>query len=298
MLDFRHETFLTLCKIGHFTKTAQVLHMTQPAVSQHIKYLEELYGGKLFVYKNRTLTLTERGERLRDLALLVYADSGHLRDLLKNESESTRTLRFGATLSIGEFVLPSILKQLLRESPNLHITMPVDNTQVLLKKLREAEIDFALVEGYFDRSKYGYALFSEEEFVAVCSAAHPLAGKTVALSDLLRERVILRESGSGTRDVFEQVLREHNFSVGAFKKVCELGHMSVIKQLVADNLGITFLYRVAAQTEIVDGQFQTLDVEGFPIRREFNFIWLQNSRYEKEHCAWLACFKSMYDAKA
>ncbi len=294
MLDFRHETFLALCRIGHYTKTAEALHITQPAVSQHIKYLEEYYGCKLFIYKDKTLTLTESGKKLQSFAMTMSADSDHLRNLMLNESLNTRTLRFGATLSIGEFVLPIILDSLLRDYPNIHITMPVDNTKVLLKKLCDGEIDFALIEGYFDKSEYGYKMFSSEEFVPVCGSEYNLPNKAVSLFDLLNERLIIRESGSGTRDVFEQFLRENNFSIKCFEKVCEIGNMSAIKHLVSAGLGITFLYRVAARRELSSGKIKELSVHGFPVRREFNFVWLKNSLHEQEYLAWLSYFMNIY----
>ena len=291
MLDFRHETFLALCKIGHYTKTAEALHISQPAVSQHIKFLEDYYGGKLFTYRDKTLSLTERGRKLWDFAVTMSADSNHLRNRLRSEAPDVFTLRFGATLSIGEFVLPDILSRLLLEYPNIHISMPVENTQVLLQKLRDGAIDFALVEGYFDQSEYDCAPFSTEEFIPVCGAAHPLAGKLVSFADLLGERLILRENGSGTRDVLEQLLRERNLSVGAFQNVCELGNMSVIKRLVTQNLGIAFLYRTAVQTELASHTLTELSIKGYQVHRAFHFVWLKNSLHQKEYLGWLSYFK-------
>lgn len=294
MLDFRHETFLALCKIGHYTRTANALHLTQPAVSQHIKYLEDSYGGKLFTYKDKVLTLTSRGEKLRDFVLTMSADSQRLRLLLLDENLNVRHLRFGATLSIGEFVLPALIARLLRQYPDIHITMPVDNTQVLLKKLRDGEIDFALLEGFFDKSQYACALFSQAEFIAVRGCHHPLTGKAIPLGQIVGERIILRESGSGTRDVLETVLHAHSLSIGSFEKICEMGNMSAIKRLVADNLGITFLYRAAAEAELARGELQTLDIQGFPVTREFNFVFLKNSLHQAEYLAWLDYFKGIY----
>ncbi len=297
MLDFRHETFLALCKIGHYTKTAEYLHITQPAVSQHIKFLEDYYGCKLFEYKDKQLTLTPRGERLREFALSVSADSRHLREMLCNENLRIKELRFGATLSIGEFVCPPLMAHLLRTSPHMHVNMLVDNTQVLLQKLQDGHIDFAFIEGYFDKSAYNCALFSMEDFIAVCGKEHPLAQaqQEVTLQALLSQRIILRERGSGTRDVFEQLLHEHHLSVNSFEKVCQLGNMSAIKRLVAENLGITFLYKVAAQAELDNGTLKMLNVQGFPFSKPFHFVYLQNSLHEKEYMGWLSYFKRKHD---
>src|SRR5690554_3806818 len=108
MIDFRHKTFLHLCRIKNYTKTAKKLHITQPAVSQHILYLEELYGGKLFNYSAKTLTITEKGQRLFDYTQRMVADSKQIKNIVTNNNK-VLTITFGATLSIGEFIMPDIL---------------------------------------------------------------------------------------------------------------------------------------------------------------------------------------------
>ncbi len=291
MLDFRHETFLALCRIGNYTKAAEHLHITQPAVSQHIKFLEEQYGGKLFSYDHKTLKLTQRGKKLQDFALTVSADSKRLSHMLINDSVST--LCFGATLSIGEFILPEIVSKMIEKNPTIQITMPVDNTQVLLKKLRASEIDFAFIEGYFDKTEYDSVMFSKEEFITVCSPAHALANKKATFEDIFNERLILRELGSGTRNVFEQILHQFNLNVSSFQNICEIGNMSAIKQLVARNNGITFLYRVAAKAELERGVLSEIHLEKFPVVREFSFVYLKNSLHKKEYLSWLEFSKNI-----
>ncbi len=286
MLDYRYSTFLTLCNLKSYTKTAEQLHMTQPAVTQHIKFLEGQYGGKLFSYKGRVLALTERGRRLRDFALRMSADSNHLKTMLVGDSLSKRQLNFGATLTIGEFVLPKIIRRLLIEYPDLHINMPVDNTKVLLDKLRSGGIDFALVEGFFDRAEYGYRLFSQEEYIAVSSHAHPLAGRAITLNDILDQRIILREAGSGTRDIFQSILHEFNLTIKSFERVCEIGNMSAIKRLVKEGLGITFLYKAAVEEELLQGELKELTIQNFSVSREFNLVYLKDSLHKGEYLDW------------
>ncbi len=294
MLDFRYETFLALNKIGNYTKTAEFLHITQPAVSQHIKFLEKYYGGKLFYYKDKTLLLTQRGKKLYDFVLTMSVDSKHLKNMLCNENISITQLNFGATLSIGEFVCPEIISQLIKKYPDTHINMPVDNTQVLLRKLQDGEINFAFVEGFFDKSEYGYELFSVENFIAVCGEKHKLCNKAVTLEDILSERIIIREKGSGTRDVFEQILYKNNLSVNSFKKVCEIGNMSTIKHLVSSNIGITFLYKIAVKKELETGILKEINVQNLPVSHEFNFVYLKNSLHKNEYISWFNYFKNIF----
>ncbi|NLC73274.1 MAG: LysR family transcriptional regulator [Ruminococcaceae bacterium] len=290
MVDIRLETFINLCKIGNYTKTAEYMHITQPAVSQHIKFLEEYYGGKLFYYEGKTLKLTERGEILHKYAVTSRADSNKLRSLLLDKEIMARHLIFGATLSIGEFVCPKILTALLTEHPEIHVTIPVQNTENLLSKLREGEIDFALIEGYFDKSKYGYKLMSKEEFIGVCGSDCRLAGKVCTINDLCSERLIIRERGSGTREIFEQFLREQSQSINIFEKISEIGNMNVIKSLVSENHGITFLYKAAAQKELSSGKLQELKISDMNIIREFNLVYLRGSIFSNEYKTWLDYF--------
>lgn len=286
MLDFRHETFLELCKIGSYTKTAESLCLTQPAISQHIKFLEEMYGGKLFLYKGKQLTLTERGKRLYEYAITVSADSTHLKNQLTNEHVQAKNVSFGATLSIGEYVMPNIIAKLLSEYPETAIHMQVSNTQTLLKKLHDGEINFALLEGFFDKSDYEWELFSKEEFIAVCCPRSPLADKEVRLKDVFGHRLLIREKGSGTRDIFEQILYEHSHTIECFKNICVLGNMNAIKELVMKDLGITFLYKAAAEKEISEGRMKQIKIHDFTIWRAFHFVYLKNSLHEKEYLEW------------
>ena len=168
LLDFRHETFLTLSNIQNYTKTAKALNMTQPAVTQHIQYLESYYGCKLFYYKNRKITLTPQGEKLKDFVATVQADGKIFKSLLV-EKRKEEEITFGATLSIGEYVMPKVITEILLQNPLAEIHMLVANTQTLLEKLEQGEIAFALVEGIFDKSYFDYKLFSLERFIAIKS---------------------------------------------------------------------------------------------------------------------------------
>lgn len=283
MLDFRHETFLTLCACGSFTKAADILHITQPAVSQHIKYLEDFYGCKLFDTNNRKLRLTHQGELLKEYAMTVFSDSKHIKENINAVNTETAEFSFGATLSIGEYVMPEILSGLLAKYPGMKIHMSVANTQALLERLNSGELDFIIVEGLFDKSKYDSTLFSYERFVPVCSPDSEFANSEAGFGDITKSRLILRERGSGTREIFENILQKNNYSLQSFDKVIEIGNMAAIKKMVSDGLGITFMFEVAAKSELDNGTLSVINIPGFYEEREFNFVLLKGSFFRERY---------------
>lgn len=295
MIDFRHETFLTLCSCGSFTKAAELLHITQPAVSQHIKYLEESYGCKLFDTTNRKLRLTHQGELLKEFAMTVFSDSKHFKEIISAANADTIKFSFGATLSIGEYVMPGILSRLLTKYPEMKINMSVANTQVLLKRLNSGELDFIVVEGLFDKSQYDSTLFSLERFVPVCSPKSELANSKVSFQKITQSRLILRERGSGTREIFENILEKNNYSLQSFDKVIEIGNMAAIKKMVSNGLGITFLFEVAGKKEIDNGKLSVINISGFSEQREFNFVFLKNSFFRERYMKFYELLKQTFN---
>ena len=281
-MDFRLQTFLTLCETGSYTKTAEQLHITQPAVSQHIKFLEKEYGAKLFVYAARRLQLTEKGKQLRVYTVSLRSNSRRIEELMRRGEAAGTRLEFGATLTVGEYVMPPVLEKYLKENPDGSFCMKVENTDSLLRKLEQGEIRFALIEGNFDRRKYDSRLFSQEPFVAVCAGKHPLAAGVHELREILGERLITREPGSGTRNVLETVLYEHNLSMEDFPKEVEVGNTNAMKQLAAEGLGVAFLYREAARNELESGMLRQVRFRDLTVWREFNFVFLRGDIFQEE----------------
>ena len=145
MLDYRIDTFLTLCEQMNYRKTADILHISQPAVTQQIHYLENQYGRKLFQYENRRLVKTEAAVILEKYARAAKLQEQGLREKL--ESDPLHSLRIGATKTIGDYYLKKDIRRYL-QSPDNALTLLVDNTEHLLKLLEENELDFAVVEGF------------------------------------------------------------------------------------------------------------------------------------------------------
>ena len=288
MLDMRIETFLTLCEERSFTKTAKRLCITQPAVSQHIRFLEDHFGVKLFSYKHRTLDLTRAGERFREFAMLSRADWDREYKEMRGYTQKEE-LVFGATLTIGEYVMPKLLGRVIDRFPDMTLSMLVDNTHTLLQKLAKGEISFAIVEGIFDRNHYATYVFAPAEFVVVCGAMHPFAMREVSYDELCKERLIIREPGSGTRNVLVQALMLHNRSIDEFAERIVIGNMNAIKSLVSRGIGITFLYLDAVEKELSDGSLSQINLDGFEVKRDYHFVFLKGSHFEKEYLAFLGC---------
>lgn len=287
MLDYRLDTFLTLSKLLNYTKTAKVLHITQPAVTQHIQYLQELYNTKLFTYKNKKLSLTEEGFILYEFTIAMKASSDKVKDKLLRIEKNNLFLKFGTTLTIGEYTMNPILKKLLSDYPDIGLSMIVENTENLLARLADGKIDFAILEAHFDKSKYSYMKFKEKTFIGICSPEHSFSKGKIDFDRILKENIILREDGSGTRNIFEKVLYELNFTLESLKHFIEIGNMRMIKDLVRENLGISFLYKESVKEELEKGLLKEININAFDIKREFNFVFLKGSLHEEEY---IKCF--------
>lgn len=282
MLDFRIETFCTVCKYLNYTRAAEALSITQPAVTQHIQYLQSYYGVKLFDYHNKQLTLTEEGAKLRRAALAMLHDEEKLKRDLQDSKGGRKSIRFGATLTVGEYALPERLAGYLKRHPRTDVHMLVENTHTLLRALNEGALDFAVVEGYFTKSEYDSLLWTMEPYVCVCAAGHLLPEGALRLEDMFRETLILRNAGSGSRDVLVRVLEEKNRQISDFSHVVEISDLCVIKQLVGADCGVTFLYRKAVERELEEGTLREVPLADFKVSHEFTFLWRKGSVFAEE----------------
>lgn len=275
-------SFLTLWKHKSYTKAAEELCLTQPAVTQHIKALERQYGLKLLQYINKELRLTRAGEIFYQYAQNSRINEQVLARKLKEEAGEGKALAFAATLTIGEFTLAPILGDFIKQFAQYDITMYVYNTERVLKMLAEGKISFALVEGLFNKADYSTRLYKRAPFTLIAPLNHPMKNQAVFLEDLKNETIIIREKGSGSRAILERGLYDKNYTLDNFQKVVEIGNVNVIKNLVKSGTGLSFMYRDAALEEINRGEVAEIHLKDFVIEREFNFITLKNPLMEQE----------------
>ena len=269
MLDYRIDTFLTLCESMNYRKTAEMLHISQPAVTQQIHALENQYGRKLFEYENRRLVKTEAAAILEQYARAAKLQQQDL--LQKLESSPIHTLRIGATKTIGDYYLKEDIRWYL-QSPDNALTLIVDNTEHLLRLLEENELDFSVVEGFFDKTRFDSILLRREPFVGICRKDHPFAGREVTMEELLQQTIIHREAGSGTRAILEQELRGYNESLQRFHRHICISSFNIILDLVKQGFGVSFVYNILADSDPALAKFS---IRGESVVREFNVVYLK-----------------------
>lgn len=279
MLDFRIDTFLAVCEHMNFTRAAEKLHITQPAVSQHIRYLEKEYQAKLFLTEGKRIRLSSAGERLLHAATTLKNDEIFLRKQISECPGGGESFRFGTTRTIGESVISAPLASYIKRHPEKRVSLIISNTDELLHKLTAGEIQFALVEGYYSDADFDSMVFRTEEFIPVCAAAHVFKRQPARLRDLLQEHLLIREPGSGTRDILEKNLEVKNIRLSDFTRITEIGSMHVILELLELDTGITFLYRTAVEEGLKKGIFKELKLKDFQMEHDFAFIWNKGSIY-------------------
>lgn len=270
-MEQKLETFLTLCRLMHYGKTAEALHMSQPTVSKHIQALEEQYGVSLFSYSARRLRLTEQGEILREYAASARYNEENLMARLRQQPK--KLLRIGATKSVGDYILLPEIRDFL-SNPENRLEFLVDNTAHLLEGLEGGALDFAVLEGIFDKEKYDHFLFRREPYIGICAPEHPFSGRQVSLEEVFHQKLILREQGSGTRNILERELAGQGYTIQHFAEVSCISSFTLIKALVLDGWGISFLYEAVVKGEAF-GRFTCPELTG---AHELNVVFLKNTQ--------------------
>lgn len=279
MLDYRLKTFLILGKTLNYTRTAEMLHISQPAVSQHIRYLENHYGFKLFDYYNRHLQLSDLGKQLYQKILYLESESQNILKELNDKKNAQKLIRFDCTFTFGEYIIPPLLSQWLKSDPDLKISMRIKNTAGCLEALDHGEVDFILVEGFFNKASYEYQLIKRTHMALVVPPSHPLTFKeSVNLHELLQYPLVIRQKEPRERGILPAGLAEHNYSYDSFANVIQCGSMNVMKDLIKNNCGIGFLHEDIIQKELQDGTLKEIIIEDFKLSRELNMVYLSKHK--------------------
>lgn len=287
MLDYRTHTFLAAYRLRSFTHAAEELHITQPAVSQHVRHLEGHYGCALFEKSGRGVEPTAAGRVLYRALSTIEGDLARAREEARaalEEGSRGMPLRFGCTRTVGDYVAPRLLAVHLERHPHASILMRSGNTQELTELLERGEIDFALVEGSFDRALFDWEPFSREPFAAVARAGE----RPASVCELLERRLVLREPGSGTRRILEEHLATRGLSVNDFAETIELGSISAIKACVRAGGGVSFLYRMAVEDELSAGELVDVTPADLPIEHDMSLVWQRGSLFAPRYRELLA----------
>ena len=280
MPDEKLATFLTVVNCGSLTKAAKRLRISQPAVTLQIHKLEQEYGEPLFYRQDRGVQLTPAGKIFNEYALRIsqlYCQAKDELNVLSGELHGT--LHIGATLTIGEYVLPQVVGRFKAEHPYVDILLEVENTVKIVDMVASGMLDCGLVEGPFDNGMIRTERLSSDELAFVCASSNELANQSdLDLETLCKSDFILREPGSGTRQVFEDALRKVAINPSDLKILMQLGSIQMIKALVAENVGVTVISERTIENEIRAGILKRLKVPELDLHRLFQFIYKKDVR--------------------
>lgn len=280
-MDIRLKTFITFAKIKSFTKASEILNITQPAVSQHIKFLEDYYGVTLIKKSGKTIKLTQEGKILYKNAIELDSIYRNIETEFRNKDNINKVYYLGASMTIGGYILPYILAEYKNCYKNIDILLQVNNTEEIIQKLLNRKIDLALIEGNFNKAKFKYSKYKDDELVLVVSYMHEFTKyKSINIDEILNGKLILREKGSGTREIFENKVIEMGYVLKDFKPYMELGSITAIKSLVQANLGYSIISKETVKKELESGKLKIIPIKGLKIFREFNFVYLKDSDEE------------------
>ncbi len=271
MLLEQLKTFTEVAERKNFTKAGEALNLAQPTVSLHIRQLEEEFGTPLFIRSRKQFSITPAGRLLYEKArqLLALAEETK-EDMMRQSGELTGTLTVAASYTIGEYVLPRLLENLLAAHPKLEVIISISNTEEVEAKVREFRCDVGCIEGTVRLDGLTAVPFMEDELIVVCGTGHPLARMAdVSPEELQQARWITREEGSGTREHTDHLLR----SLGHVKPArMIIGSNGGVIQAVVAGLGVAAVSVHAAKDGLETGQLVQLDAHLPPQKRTFSIL--------------------------
>lgn len=272
-MDQHLQVFIAVVERKNFSRAAEELLMTQPAVSQYIRTFEENIGAKLLERTSKYVRLTKTGEIVYHHAKEIVGLYTRMQTLVDDlHHHASGPLSIGASFTFGEYILPHIIAKMQINTPDIEPTVTIGNTKEITNYMKHHQLDVGIIEGSFTVSEGMHVEdFAEDHMVVVASPSHPLALKKapVIIDELVEERWILREDGSGTREATEKIFAEHAMTPTS---MMNFGSTQAIKAAVEAGLGISILSKWAIRRELQNGQLQMVNVVGYPYTRRFSIV--------------------------
>lgn len=270
-MDQLLEVFVTVAEKKNFSRAAEELHMTQPAVSQHIQAFERDIGTRLLDRTNKYVKLNKAGEIVYDHAVEIlglYTKMQRLVDDLTNKTSGPLTI--GASYTFGEYILPYVIADMLEQYPLVTPSISIGNTRDIAESVLKHQLDVGIVEGDFRHHQLMIEPFAKDIMHIVTAPTHKLAKLTkVTPADLAQETWIVREEGSGTRTAADKMLDSLDISP---EKMMEFGSLQIIKESVEAGLGVSLLSKWAIRKELSMDTLKIIDVNGLPFTRTFSIV--------------------------
>ena len=292
MLDPKLDTLLLVAEKRNFTRAAQALSLTQPAVSHHISQLEQELGVRLFVRGNGDLMLTPEGETVLRYVRRMKALEKKMAEELQEAGRRLTRLRIGITHTAESSIVAEVLARYTNENPGISITIITDNINNLYDMLENFELDLAVVEGRSTRPELSALMLDTDYLVCVLANTHPLSRSSmITLDEIRQEKLILRLPNSETRVRFESALAAIGESIADFQVILEVDNVATIKDLIRKNLGISILARSACMDELRKGKLTALPIENLSMTRETNLVYHRDFAHKETLQDILALYK-------
>lgn len=269
MVTLRHlKIFVTVCDCGSMTQAAGRLYLAQPAVSLAIRELEEAYGVRLFDRIARKLYLTPGGRRLEEYARHITALFDEMEREIK-DGDGKGGMRIGASITIGTYLMPGLVRRFQAAYPSISVRVAVCNSGDIEGYVLRNEVDFAMIEGVIHADQLVCRNFMEDELVFVGAPGNPW-GNTATAQELARLPLLLRERGSGARELLESALLTHGVRVAP---IWESVSNEALLQAVQAGLGITALSQRLVWQRLEEGSLARVTVPDLDLHRAFSFIY-------------------------
>jgi DNA-binding transcriptional LysR family regulator len=273
MADRRLQVFHTVARLLSFTKAAESLHMTQPAVTFQVRQLEEQFNTRLFDRTHNRISLTEAGQRVYEFADRIFDLYAEMENAVRDMTgEISGMLVIGASTTIAEYMLPSLLGDFKKQYPDINVHLKVSNSDGIVSMVENNDIDLGVVEAPVMNKNLVVEECRKDRLVAIVPPQHALASQqTVAVKELLENAYIAREEGSGTREVIQEYLAELGLQASDVHVSMELGSPEAIKGAVEAGMGISIVSEVTIHKELQLGSLVALELAP-PIERPFSFV--------------------------
>lgn len=263
------EVLVAIGRESSVSRAAEALSMTQSATSMALAELEKQFSTRLFDRQGKRLQLNTEGRELLPRAMELLDRAQELESLLEGKT-GTGSLCIGATLTIGNYLATLLIGDYMQQSPGSKVELAVQNTSAIIEQVAHFKLDLGLIEGAIHHPDLQITPWVDDELVIFAAPDHPLANKQdINVQDLIDERWILRERGSGTRQVFDAAMRHH---LNNLKVLLELEHTEAIKRAVESGLGIGCISRLALKDAFKRGSLIPLEIAGLDLKRQFNFV--------------------------
>ncbi|WP_430613826.1 LysR family transcriptional regulator [Flavobacterium sp. JP2137] len=274
MGDQKLIVFKTVAETLSFSKTADQLFVSQPAISKSIRELEIEFGLQLFHRKGNKITLTNDGKRLKKQVDYILAQYQELYSQVASLKNSFPThVKLGASTTISQYVLPQLLPQFKKSFPFIELELLNGNTQKIEKEVLKQNIELGFIEGQSQNKQLKYQFFMKDELVLIAHHSNPICKKdTLSTAEFLTIPIVLREIGSGSLQVIQHVLQEKKIKLRDLNIEMHLGSTESIKKYLEHSQCLGIVSIQAIQSELKEGTFKIIDLENIAFERNFYFI--------------------------